>query len=68
MVRIFELRQNNRYCAQCLSRKTGTIRSVVSFSVRPEIKSRPDYHTRKQVRLKNQKTTQVSRGSGLREA
>ena len=40
MVRFFGLHQNNRYYAQCFSRTVGTIRRVVSFSVRAETKWR----------------------------
>ena len=38
MVRILGLCHKNRYYAQCLSRTIGTIRSVVSFSLRSENK------------------------------
>ena len=84
MVRIFGLHQNNRYYAQCLSRTIGTIRSVVSFSVRSETNGeRPN---KKAPRLPSnntsccqheqrcgsdsriKRTTQLPRGSGPREA
>ena len=84
MVRIFGLCQNNRYYAQCLSITTGTIRSVVSFSVRSETNGKRTH--KKQSRLPSnytsyreheqrsrsdsriKKTSKLPRGSGPREA
>ena len=84
MVRIFGSRQNNRYYAQCLSRRIGTIRSVVSSSVRSETngqrpnKKAPRFPSnnkgccQREQRSRSdssiKKTTQLPRGSGPREA
>ena len=83
MVRIFGLRQNNRYYAQFLSRPIGTTRSVVSFSVRSETngempnKKAPrspsnntgycQYEPRSGSVSRIEKTTSLSRGSGPKE-
>ena len=76
MVRIFGLHQNNGYFAQSLSRTIGTIRHVVSFSVRSEINGKrthkkpsrlPSNYTsyrkheqRSRVRFKNQKDVTIT--------
>ena len=84
MVRIFALHQNNRYFAQSLSRRMGTIRYVVSFSVRPEtnvkrthkkpsrLQSNYTSYRKHEQRSRSdsriKKTSQLPRGSGPREA
>ena len=58
MVRIFGLRQNNRYFAKCTSGTIGTIRTVVSFSVRSETngESSPLLSQKKAPRLPSNNT------------
>ena len=84
MVRIFGLHQNNRFLAQSFSTTFGTIRYVVSFSVRSETNGKrthkkpsrlpsnyTSYRKHEQTSRSDsriKKTSQIPRGSGPREA
>ena len=78
MVRTFGLRQNNRYYAQCLSEKLERNAALYHFRYDPKqmkkgpIKRRPGLSCQHKQRRRSdsriKKMTQLSRGSGLREA